>query len=156
MEPEAREAAKIAARRAGMTLGQWLNQTIRTTAAEQLVTAPRTQQDGFSPGMAYRSQPPVPSSEAVFENLLNLTDRIERTEKKAAEVVAPLADQVQRLTGKMEQFTETVEQVKLQAIGSTVPVERAVQRLSERLERIEASRKAEYESRHRSIFGRGR
>lgn len=34
IKPEARETAKSAARRAGMTLGEWLNQTIRETGAE--------------------------------------------------------------------------------------------------------------------------
>lgn len=36
VDPEAREAAKIAARRAGMTVGAWLSQMIRQTASEQL------------------------------------------------------------------------------------------------------------------------
>ena len=35
VEPEAREAAKIAARRAGLTIGAWLNQMIRAAATEQ-------------------------------------------------------------------------------------------------------------------------
>ena len=39
VEPEAREAAKIAARRAGLTIGNWLNQIIRTAAAEQLTNS---------------------------------------------------------------------------------------------------------------------
>jgi localization factor PodJL len=34
IKPEARETAKSAARRAGMTLGEWLNQTIRETGAQ--------------------------------------------------------------------------------------------------------------------------
>tara|TARA_Y100001934_G_scaffold192300_1_gene226737 strand:+ start:54642 stop:55334 length:693 start_codon:yes stop_codon:yes gene_type:complete len=36
VDPEAREAAKIAARRAGLTVGSWLTQTIRAAATEQL------------------------------------------------------------------------------------------------------------------------
>ncbi len=39
VEPEAREAAKIAARLAGLTIGNWLNQIIRTAAAEQLTNS---------------------------------------------------------------------------------------------------------------------
>ncbi|MBS41547.1 MAG: hypothetical protein CMM83_07515 [Rhodospirillales bacterium] len=39
VEPEAREAAKIAARRAGLTIGNWLNQIIRTAAADQLTNS---------------------------------------------------------------------------------------------------------------------
>ena len=40
VEPEAREAAKIAARRAGLTIGAWLNQMIRAAATEQLTSLP--------------------------------------------------------------------------------------------------------------------
>ena len=40
VEPEAREAAKIAARRAGLTIGSWLNQIIRAAATEQLTSLP--------------------------------------------------------------------------------------------------------------------
>ena len=36
VDPEARGAAKSAARRAGLTIGSWLSQTIHATAAEQL------------------------------------------------------------------------------------------------------------------------
>ena len=185
VEPEAREAAKIAARRAGMTVGQWLNHTIRTAAAQQLVTPPRAPQDAISSdmapydesaglsgtrenyasqtanrpvpyGMAYRTHLPAPTSDSIFENLLNLTNRIERTEMKAEAAVAPLANQVEQLSEQVGQFNEKVEQVKSQAMVSAAPVERAVQRLSERLEKIEASRKADNDNRRRSIFSRDR
>lgn len=36
VEPEAREAAKIAARKAGLTVGAWLSQMIRQSASDQL------------------------------------------------------------------------------------------------------------------------
>ena len=36
VEPEAREAAKIAARKAGLTVGAWLTQMIRQSASDQL------------------------------------------------------------------------------------------------------------------------
>lgn len=36
VEPETREAAKMAARRSGLTLGHWLNRTIRNAVAEEL------------------------------------------------------------------------------------------------------------------------
>jgi localization factor PodJL len=182
VEPEAREAAKIAARRAGLTLGQWLNGTIRAAATRQLATPSRTSQDpisseltpcddiaeysdhlatyggrtvnGAAPyGMAYRAHPPAPTNEAIFENLINLSNRIEQTEMKTEAAVAPLADQVEQLFGQVEQVTEQVERVKTQATVFTAPVERAVQRLSERLEKIESSRKSDKDAQRRSIFG---
>ncbi len=183
VEPEAREAAKTAARRAGMTVGQWLNHTIRAATTGQLATPSRAPQDKISSdmthydessglsgsleiygnqtenrpapyGMAYRAHPPAPTNVSIFENLVNLTNRIERTEMKAEAAVAPLVDQVEQLSGQVEQFNEQVEQVKSQAVVSTAPVERAVQRLSERLAKIEASRKANHDKRRRSIFSR--
>ena len=183
VEPEAREAAKIAARRAGLTLGQWLNSTIRATAAQQLATPSSAPQDAMSSdlapydesagftghhetyagqtvnratpyGMVYRAHPPAPTNETIFENLINLSNRIERTEMKTEAAVTPLADQVEQLSGQVEQVTEQVERVKSQAGVSTAPVERAVQRLTERLEKIEATRKADKDIHRRSIFSR--
>lgn len=159
VEPEAREAAKIAARRAGMTVGQWLNNTIRATAAQQLATPSRAPQSATSSDIAPYdgaglSNSPTPPTDAIFENLLNLSNRLDRTESKTEAAVTPLADQVEQLSGQIEQVTERVEQVKSQAAGSTAPVERAVQRLSERLEKIEASRKADQDNHRRSLFGR--
>ena len=179
VEPEAREAAKTAARRAGMTVGQWLNHTIRAAATRQLATPSRAPQDTISSdmtrydessglsgsleiygnqtenrpapyGMAYRAHPPAPT----VENFLNPANRIERTDLKAEAAVAPLADRAEQLSGQVEQFNEQVEQIKSQAVVSTAPVERAVQRLSERLAKIEASRKANHDKRRRSIFSR--
>ncbi|CAN0550706.1 unnamed protein product, partial [Laminaria digitata] len=42
VEPEAREAAKIAARKAGLTVGAWLTQMIRQSASDQLRSGNRT------------------------------------------------------------------------------------------------------------------
>ena len=62
VDPEAREAAKIAARRAGLTVGAWLNQMILQTASDQL-RRNGTQQPGAAPGYRqperaeYRQQP---------------------------------------------------------------------------------------------------
>ena len=36
VEPEAREAARMAARRKGIPVGQWLTQTILTSASQEL------------------------------------------------------------------------------------------------------------------------
>ena len=84
-------------------------------------------------------------NEAIFENILRLSNRIEESESKAQAAVAPLVNQV-------EQLSEQVEQVKAQATLSTVPVERAVTRLAERLKKIEAARQAEAEGRRWSLF----
>lgn len=56
VEPEAREAAKLAARKAGMTLGTWLSQTIRAAAAQQLRHGVPPHQPPPSPGPAANEQ----------------------------------------------------------------------------------------------------
>lgn len=61
IDPEAREAAKIAARRAGLTVGQWLNQAIRVVAAEQLTgrrSEPQSEPQSAPPPV--QNAPPYP------------------------------------------------------------------------------------------------
>jgi len=53
IEPEAREAAKKSARRAGVPLGVWLSATIRKAASEQLRSGGSSQ--------ANREAPPTPN-----------------------------------------------------------------------------------------------
>ena len=183
VDPEAREAAKIAARRSGMTVGQWLSHTIRAAAAQQLAgasqgiadpaaspaahLAPASQgggalepQDHYpvdtrptleagplapTPHMVQPPQPPMRLNEAILENILRLSNRIDESEFRTQAAVAPLVNQV-------EQLSEKVEQVRAQSTQSTTPVERAVARLAQRLEKIEAARQAEMEGRRWSLF----
>lgn len=64
VEPEAREAAKLAARRAGMTLGAWLNRVIRTGAAEELTG---TRNAGPAPKASVPPQLPALPIDALVE-----------------------------------------------------------------------------------------
>lgn len=59
VDPEAREAAKIAARKAGLTVGAWLNQMIRQSASDQLRGGGSAQAGGGAPGPGY-AQPNGP------------------------------------------------------------------------------------------------
>jgi len=53
VDPEAREAAKIAARRQGLPLGRWLSQTILSAAARELKGGGRREQPAATdPGFA--------------------------------------------------------------------------------------------------------
>ncbi len=65
VEPEAREAAKIAARRAGLTIGSWLNQIIRAAATEQLTSLP------YKTNISDQSHNNDNSSAQKFENSPN-------------------------------------------------------------------------------------
>ncbi|MPY72047.1 MAG: hypothetical protein GEU92_18445 [Alphaproteobacteria bacterium] len=149
VDPEAREAAKIAARKAGLTVGQWLNHTIRVAASEQLrnggrgahaqysEAAPPPPQSG--PQQGYEQPPPggyaapAPTMQAIFESIQKLSTRVESAEMKTTAAIAPLAEQVDHLS-------QQIDEVKASTGVSTAPVERAMVRLSERLQKVEDGR----------------
>jgi localization factor PodJL len=149
VDPEAREAAKIAARKAGLTVGQWLNQTIRVAASEQLrkggrgaapqypeAEPPPPQygpQQGYEPPPPGGYNAPAPTMQAIFESIQKLSTRIESAEMKTTAAIAPLAEQVDHLS-------QQIDEVKANTGVSTAPVERAMMRLSERLQKVEESR----------------
>lgn len=157
VDPEAREAAKIAARKAGMTVGAWLTQMIRQSAAEQL-RRPRPGQPqperppeypdpmasgpyGGAPGYGQHAAPPppppppggapppAPTIQAIFDSIQRLASRIEQSEQRTADTIAPIAQ-------KVGELSEQLEHARMSGM-STAPVERAVQRIAERLDRIE-------------------
>lgn len=158
VDPEAREAAKIAARKSGMTVGAWLSQMIRQSAAEQLRNhgsqrprqpsseAPAADGFGYPPGYQgyppqYAAQyppqpppgmspPPAPTIQAVFESIQRLSSRIEQSEQRTAETIAPIVDKVAELSRK-------IDETKDGEATSTAPVERAMQKIAERLDKIE-------------------
>lgn len=55
VEPEAREAAKIAARKAGLTVGAWLTQMIRQSASDQLRSGGHAPSGPEAPGYGHPS-----------------------------------------------------------------------------------------------------
>lgn len=124
VEPEAREAAKLAARKAGLPLGEWLTQTILGAAANELrkgLQSPEPQQQHSADILDHH---------ALIESIQKLTERIETTEAKIAESIAPLAQTV-------NQLSEQLEEVKAGSAISSAPMERALARLNERLEKLE-------------------
>lgn len=138
VDPEAREAAKLAARRAGVPLGVWLSQTIRGAATAQfkgqagpVYQAPSPPDMDMGPVSAGR--PPSPTLDALLESVNRLAQRIEQQESRAVEALVPLAQKVNELTQKIEKTSVD------KAIASD-PLERAMMRMTERLDRIESGR----------------
>jgi localization factor PodJL len=131
IEPEAREAAKLAARRAGMTLGAWLNRVIHQAAAEALTGGKPGSPAAGSPASDPPRLPALPvdalldaireQGEETRKALLESTGRIE----EAAEKIGTLGDLPKRLT--------EAEQKADRAALAVGPLERTVVRLSERL-----------------------
>jgi localization factor PodJL len=158
VDPEAREAAKIAARRAGLTVGQWLTQTIRSTAAEQLRNGGRgavAADSGFAAtasggttgsGAGYTAPPPAPTMQAIFESIQKLSARIEAAESSTAAAIAPLTEQV-------DELARQIDDVKDRSGLSTAPVERAVMRLTERIQKIEQGESAPKRAGRWRLFG---
>lgn len=87
VEPEAREAAKIAARRADMTIGQWLNHTIRAAATQQVsIPSPAPQGTVLPEGAHYDESPDIsgcPETRALQSE--NNTARAERAMQRLSE-----------------------------------------------------------------------
>ncbi|MEQ8640300.1 MAG: hypothetical protein RIE31_06830 [Alphaproteobacteria bacterium] len=151
VDPEAREAAKIAARRANLTLDQWLSQSILSAAARELSRGGRGDQ---APNRSWsaprhttsRGRAPALTMDAVLDSIQRLANRIEDSEARTADALRPLAD-------KLNQLSQRVEDVRESAAPPVAPLERALMRLSDRLDGLESNRKPEV-ARRSGFFAR--
>ncbi|MGE3872904.1 MAG: peptidoglycan-binding protein [Parvibaculaceae bacterium] len=134
IDSEAREAAKHAARRSGMTLGEWLNTVIREQAeeaeppkkpparnamqdiqskldhlSEQLTRMTWREQDTTA-GRHYEKSRP-----ASEQSLTDILSRVEASERQAAEYYAQFGERLETLGNKLakdvESFPRTPEDV---------------------------------------------
>jgi len=150
VEHEAREAAKLAARKSGLSLGVWLSQTIHAAAAQQLKSSsgpiPHASATGASSGATSdgaananaAARPPALTPEAVLESINRLSSRLAESEARTADALAPIVEKVAKLSAQ-------VEQVKVAGGDSRIdvdPLERAMMRMTERLDHIEEGRGA--------------
>jgi phosphoglycolate phosphatase-like HAD superfamily hydrolase len=124
LEPEARAAVNLAARKAGLPPGSWLTQAILNAATSEFKQEVRPQ------SVASSHLPPALTTEALLENIQKLTRRIEEAEAKTAETIAPLAKTVSDLS-------EQIKEVGTTTAVSTAPLERALSRFHDRLEKLE-------------------
>lgn len=143
--PEARQAACMAARKAGLSVGEWLSQTILSAAASELKSGrmPPHIQPGHPGGYA----PPAPTPQAVLEAIQKLSGRIAAAEQRTAESLKPLAEKVVSLSARLEEL-------QAQKSVGTAPVERAVTRLAERLDKIEELGGGREKAKRRGFFSR--
>jgi len=153
IDRDARAAAKLAARRSGLTLGAWLNQMIRETAGEQLRQyGPRVEPahrvepthrvdltheeayarvNGTAPPPARERMPPA-DLRAIHDSLQQLAQRMEAAETRTSGLVEPIANQLRDLR---QQVSDTRGRPGI----TTAPFERALLRLAERLDRLEGT-----------------
>ena len=147
VDPEAREAAKLAARRSGLPLGVWLSQTIRGAATAQfkgqagpVYQAPSPPDSFGAPSsntapqsMPSGNHPPSPTLDALLESFNRLAQRIEKTEARTAEAIAPIAQ-------KVSELSEKIEKTAADKSITSDPLERAMMRITERIDQIETGR----------------
>ena len=111
IEPEAREAAKVAARREGKTLGQWLNETIIETASED--DGGHADGDDDLPALPVSATPgPTGNRMAaqalqidfspVTDALRDLVHRLERSERRSETALAGLDDTLADMAARLD------------------------------------------------------
>lgn len=150
IEPEAREAAKQAARRAGVTLGAWLNQIIMDGGTDEVemqrMEAPLNP-NSQNPSPHFAGQPvfshPIdlaPVADAVRE----IVNRVEQSERRASDLARRLEQSVGQLAERVEHSERTQsERVSDRPVADRQaldPLERKIQQLAERLEDAERTR----------------
>ncbi|MGB0632543.1 MAG: hypothetical protein ACPGRZ_17780 [Alphaproteobacteria bacterium] len=164
VDPEAREAAKIAARKAGLTVGAWLNQMIRQAATDQLRSGGAADQghptasgaDQFADqrppaGPAHPAggdgwggqpqQPPQPgTSPPPAPTIQAVFESIQRLSSRIEDAERRTSETIAPIAEKVAELSEQIEQTKGAGGASTAPVERAVQKIADRLDKIESGR----------------
>ncbi|MCE7999644.1 MAG: hypothetical protein HEP70_12355 [Rhodobiaceae bacterium] len=152
IEPEAREAAKQAARRAGVTLGAWLNQVIMESGTDDInaaiqnygnldAAASQPQPSAGAPYMqpsmqpaAYGGAPAQPQVDLspVTEAVRDLVRRIDSNERL-------LETSLDSLASRIESSEQLIATGGVGAAGDS-GMERKVQQLTDRLEAAEKAR----------------
>lgn len=156
VRPECREAAKIAARRAGMTVGEWLNRTIMVTVREELGGGDRAKGNAQLPAlpMAELVKAIEMLATEVKEQNRRTTEQVESRSRELAErAFVPVAESVANLErnlddklGRLNGLDDVAEMIGRvrdtenkadKASLALAPLERTVLRMAERLEEID-------------------
>jgi hypothetical protein len=136
---EAREAAKIAARKSGQPIGAWLSQTILSAATQELKRghSGERQQPSYpqAPGAGYPQRqgypapppyapppyapppydggprPPALTTQAVIESINKLSTRIDAAEQRTAAQIRPIMQKVDQLATQIEKVDQVASQI---------------------------------------------
>lgn len=137
IDPEAREAAKIAARRAGMTLGEWLNSLILQSGeipeglAAQLAAEVR-REEAAGGRHEYSDDDDEADDPGELQNRLeSLSRRMESSERNSALAVSGIDHSIERLAS-------TIESSRRLLASGEVAAKSSVNELSDRIERLQA------------------
>ena len=134
---EARDAAKQAARRAGLTIGEWLSQTI-LTAAENEVRENALAGDGeggaVAPEGGSASLPSTPLPAGIAGEIQELRDGYVDLEERIYDTLEPLMQRVRRLSAQMTELQYASG--RMEELSSIQDKVRDLQRLSREVDGI--------------------
>ncbi len=151
IEPEAREAAKLAARRAGLTLGEWLNSVIFDQSAhnvrgqadshpwENFVSSPLPPLEPSRPDVSPR--PPAPRTERRDDSALRLQDiaqqlaDLAQRERHAAPPPAPERNSAADREA-FERIAERIEENERQTVEALTAVNDRLSLLARQLAQL--------------------
>lgn len=149
VDPRTRDAAKAAARRAGMTLGEWLDHKIRDESEEALASTPPEQLDiaALSERLARLSQgrmdtaprqpEPAPSREAI-DSLVGQAAALESMTREANARTAGALDSITRWIEKTEDRLSSSERGSAERQErATNVIADAIKTMGERIAEIE-------------------
>lgn len=137
IDPEAREAAKIAARRAGMTLGEWLNSLILQSGeipeglAAQLAAEARREEAAGGRHEYGGDDDEADDPGELQSRLESLSRRMESSERNSALAVSGIDHSIERLASTIESSR------RLLATGE-VAAKSSVNELADRVERLQS------------------
>lgn len=161
VNPEAREAAKVAARETGQPIGSWLSEAILTTATNAL------RRDPEEIDALYPVAPPRPGAGAPIEEPSMDTAAITALERELREAASrltqleddidthlrPLLQRIDRLTREVEALAAEDRAPAPAEPVSLVPLQRALRHLEMRVAVLERERRQGWLAR---LLGRGR
>ena len=141
VDPEAREAAKIAARKAGLTVGAWLNQMIRQSASDQLRSGGAQQGGSTQAGYGHQqARPEQPSSNEQFFSANDGWDTPSQqpgygaTPPPQPGMSPPPAPTIQAVFESIQRLSSRIEQAEKRTADTIAPIVDKVAELSEQLE----------------------
>ncbi|HEX7777271.1 MAG TPA: peptidoglycan-binding protein [Parvibaculum sp.] len=148
IEPEAREAAKQAAHRAGVTLGAWLNQIILDAGTDEVGrpagAGPSASYEQPSFAQApYAPQPAIAQAQIdlapVADAVRDVVQRVESSERRTLDLTRRLEQTVSQLAQRLERSEHQMENAVAEP-RLPDPLERKIAQLAERLEEAERTR----------------
>lgn len=160
VRPECREAAKIAARRANLSLGDWLNRTIMATVRDELGPADKPARAPQLPALPMAelvSAIELLATEVKHQNRRTLEEVQQRSRELAEHAFEPVAQSVANLErnldaklGKLDGIKDVaavvgrvreMEDKADKASLAVAPLERTVLRMAERLDSLDGNQR---------------